>query len=145
MSDINSLIHHVVVSVLSLFFVSALFLLSSAAFATDFVRPRPLMEYEDIMLAQELDSTLSALNDGLVRCVDAGTASPEECHCRFPKEVQAAKLSYERVLTARPKWKGKILYWKNTANLQSRNLVMPAVETQLQSTTAACGLSQSSK
>lgn len=76
MSDINSLIHHVVVAVLSLFFVSVLFLLFSSALATEFVRPKPLVEHEDTMLAQELDSSLSTLNDGLAKCVDSDMASP---------------------------------------------------------------------
>lgn len=110
----------------------------SHAFGTEFVRPRPLLEYEDILLAQQLDSSVSKLNALLTPCVDSGSGSPEECYCRYPRETQALKDSYEKTLQARPKWKGKILFWKNVANLQSHNLVMPAIENQLKSSPPTC-------
>lgn len=109
------------------------FLPCSLASATELVRPRPLTEYADILLAQELDTAISALNDSVSQCVDSGAGKPSECYCRYPVEVDVAKASYEKVLQARPKWKGKILYWKNMENLVSHNLVMPAIENQLRS------------
>lgn len=145
MSYIQSVLHHLVIALVSLLLISFLFLLScSFAFATEFVRPRPLVEYEDIMLAQELDAALGLLNEQLAACLDAGKAAPDECNCQLQKEAQAARLSFDKVMQSRPKWKGKILFWKNTTTLQSRNLVMPAIERQLSSATA-CSLVSSHK
>lgn len=114
------------------------FLPSSLVSATELVRPRPLTEYADILLAQELNTAISALNDRVSQCVDSGAGKPSECYCRYPVEADAAKASYEKVLQARPKWKGKILFWKNPENLASHNLVMPAIENQLRSPTQGC-------
>lgn len=96
------------------------------------------MEYDDILLAQELDTAINALNDRVTQCVDSGAGKPSECFCRYPEEAEAAKASYEQVLQARPKWKGKLLYWKNMENLASHNLVMPAIDHQLRSSTQGC-------
>ena len=112
----------------------------SLASATEFVRPRPLTEYEDILLAQELYTAINAFNDRVTPCVSAGTSELSECSCRYPAEASAAKAVYERVLQARPKWTGKILYWKNPESLVSHNLVMPAINQQLQSSNARCSL-----
>lgn len=101
------------------------------AMATEFVRPRPLIEYNDILLAQELDTAINTLNDRLAQCVDSGAGKPAECYCRYPAELEAAKASYEKVMQARPKWKGRVLFWKDTANVASHNLVMPAIENLL--------------
>lgn len=114
------------------------FLPSSLVLATELVRPRPLTEYADILLAQELDTAISALNDRVSQCVDSGAGKPSECYCRYPDEADVAKASYDKVLQARPKWKGKILFWKNTENLASYKLVMPAIENQLRSPTQGC-------
>jgi hypothetical protein len=111
---------------------------SSIASGTEFVRPRPLMEYEDILLAEKLDSPVSKLNDLLSQCIDAGARDPVECHCQHPEEVRAVKTSYEQVLQARPKWRGKVLFWKNTENMQSRKLILPAIENQVNSPTLNC-------
>lgn len=111
---------------------------TSFALGTEFVRPRPLLEYEDILLAQQLNSSVSSLNDLLTQCVDSSSGNSAECYCRHPKEAQAVKNSYETTLQARPKWKGKILYWKDPADMKSHNLVMPAIEHQLKSSTLSC-------
>jgi len=117
-----------------------LFCLScSLASATEFVRPRPLTEYADILLAQELDTTVGALNDHLSKCIDSGTGNSAECYCRYPAEADAAKVSYEKILKARPKWKGKVLFWTDAQNLASHNLVMPAIESLLQASAESCG------
>ena len=114
------------------------FLACSLASATEFTRPKPLTEYADILLAQELDTALNALNDRVTQCVDSGTGNPTECFCRHMGEAETAKASYEKVLQARPKWKGKILYWKSTENQASHNLVMPAIDHQLRSSAPGC-------
>lgn len=111
----------------------------SLAFATEFVRPRPLTEYADILLAQELDTAINALNNHMSQCVDSGVGNPSECNCRYAEEAKAAEASYEKVLQARPKWKGKVLFWKDTQNLASYYLIMPAVESLLQSPAQGCG------
>lgn len=134
----NSLLHQFAFALL--FFFSC-----SYAFATDFVRPRPLVEYGDILLAQELDTSLGILDDRLSKCIESGTGNPAQCYCRHPQETQAVKMSYDKVLQARPKWKGKILFWKDTANMQSRNLVMPAIENQLRTASLDCSTNSSSK
>lgn len=118
---------------------SLVFLSCPVASATEFVRPRPLTEYADILLAQELDTAINVLNDRLRQCVDSNAGNPSECYCRYPTEAGAAKASYEKVLQARPKWKGKILFWKNMQSQASHNLVMPAIENQLQSSSQGCG------
>jgi hypothetical protein len=117
---------------------SMLFLAVSGTSATEFVRPRPLIEYEDIMLAQELDNALGGLDARLASCADAGPESADTCRCRYPKETEATKAAYEKVMAVRPKWKGKILFWKNPDTQASRNLVMPAIDSQL-SSISACG------
>jgi len=116
---------------------SLLFLGCTHASATEFVRPRPLTEYDDVQLAQELNAAIDSLNDRMTQCVgsDSGTAS--KCFCRYSSEAGVAKAVYEKTLEARPKWKGKILYWKNPKNLTSHNLVIPAIDHQL-STTLQC-------
>ena len=145
MSDTNSLIHHCAMALLSLFAVTLLFLLSySYALGTEFVRPRPLVEYGDILLAQELDTSLGNLDNQLTKCIDAGTGNPAQCYCQHPQETQAVKMSYDKVLQARPKWKGKILFWKDTANMQSHNLVIPAIENQLKTASLDCATNTSS-
>lgn len=106
--------------------------------AAEFLRPRPLMEYHDVMLAQELDTALVTLNDRQKKCVNAGKASPNECACRYPAEASIAMASFDKALQARPAWKGKILYWKNPDNQASRQLVMPAIEHQLKTALSAC-------
>ncbi len=111
---------------------------ASLATAAEFVRPRPLTEYADILLAQKLDTAISALNDRIAQCIDSGAGNPSECYCRYPGEADAAKASYEKVLEARPKWKGRVLFWKDTENLASHNLVMPAIESLLQTPTQGC-------
>jgi len=115
------------------------FLACLPASATEFMRPRPLTEYGDILLAQELDTAINALNDRMTQCIDSGAGSPPECFCRHAGEAGIAKTAYEKVLQARPKWKGKILYWKNMENQASHNLIMPAIDHQLRSSTAECG------
>ncbi len=112
---------------------------SSIACATEFVRPRPLTEYADILLAQELDTSIGALNDQLSKCIDAGAGNSSECYCRYPAEAGAAKVAYEKILQARPKWKGKVLFWKDAQNLASHSLVMPAIESLLQAPAESCG------
>jgi hypothetical protein len=130
---------HTVVPSLRRIALSGLLLITpSLVCATELVRPRPLMEYADILLAQELDVAVTALNDQLQQCVDSGTGTPAECFCRSPKEADAARVSYAKTLQARPKWQGKILYWKNTDTLASRQLVMPALEQQLGASAPAC-------
>jgi hypothetical protein len=131
----------VISSMRQLTVASLIFLPCSLSFATEFVRPRPLTEYADILLAQELDTAINVLNARLTQCVDSNAESPSDCYCRYPQEAGAAKASYEKVLQARPKWKGKILFWKNMQNLASHNLVMPAIENQLRSSTQGCSSS----
>ena len=114
------------------------FLPSSLTTAAELVRPRPLTEYADILLAQELDTAISALNDRVSKCVDSGAGKASECYCRYPGEAGAAKALFEKVLQERPKWKGKILFWKNIENHASHNLVMPAIENQLRSPSQGC-------
>lgn len=111
----------------------------NCASATEFVRPRPLTEYADLLLAHELDTSIAALNDRMAQCVESGAGNPSECYCRYPEEADAAKASYDKVIQARPKWKGKILFWKDTQNLAGHNLVMPAIENLLQLPTESCG------
>jgi hypothetical protein len=106
--------------------------------ATELVRPKPLMEYADILLAQELDVAVSALDTRVSHCVESGAGNAGECYCRFPSEADAAKTVYEKTLEARPKWQGKILYWKNPESLASRQLIMPALGQQLQSSMPMC-------
>jgi hypothetical protein len=111
--------------------------------ATELVRPRPLVEYADIQLAQELDTALANLNGKVSHCVDSGENHPSACRCHFRTEAEVTQASYEKVLQARPKWKGKILYWKNPDNLSSHHLVMPAIAHQLNAW-HACGSPQAS-
>lgn len=115
-------------------------LLFPLASATELVRPRPLMEYADIQLAQELDTALVTLNDKVSQCAGNNEENPSACLCRFQSEADATQASYEKVLQARPKWKDKILYWKNPENMSSHNLVMPAIEHQLKSSHACNSL-----
>lgn len=113
-------------------------LASAPADAVELLRPRPLMEYHDVMLAQELDTALAVLNSRTAQCVGSGEASPEACACRFPAETSVATASYDKVLQARPSWKGKVLYWKNPNNHTSHQIVMPALEHQLITAQSAC-------
>lgn len=106
--------------------------------ATELVRPRPLMEYTDILLAQQLDVAVSALDAHVTQCVGSGGGNAAECSCRYRSEVETAKAVYARTLEARPKWQGKILYWKNTDTQASRQLIMPAIDRQLQSSITEC-------
>lgn len=115
----------------------------SIASATEFVRPRPLSKFDDILLAQELDTVINVLNNRITLCVDAGRESPTECFCRYPEEANNAKKSYDKILLARPNWRGKILYWQTLDNQASHQLVMPAVENQLRSSTLTCSTSTS--
>ena len=110
--------------------------------ATELVRPRPLMEYADIMLAQELDVAVTTLNEHVQKCVDSGAGDPAECFCRSRQQADTAQVSYVKTLEARPKWQGKILYWKNTDTLASRQLIMPAIEQQLRASPPQCTQSQ---
>jgi hypothetical protein len=106
--------------------------------ATELVRPKPLMEYADILLAQELDVAVSALNTRVSHCVESGAGNGGDCLCRYRSEADTAKAAYEKTLAARPKWQGKILYWKNPESLASRQLIMPALGQQLQSSMPMC-------
>ncbi len=113
-------------------------LVCSLASATELVRSRPLLEYADILLAQELDTVVNTLNDRMSQCVNSGAGNYSECYCRNSAEVGTAKSSYEKVLEARPKWKGKALFWKDPKDLASHNLVMPAIESLIQSPSQGC-------
>lgn len=110
--------------------------------ATELVRPKPLMEYADILLAQELDSAVSVLDARVSQCVESSTGNAGECYCRFPSEADTAKAAYEKTLEARPKWQGKILYWKNPETLASRQLIMPAIGQQLRSSVGCAAQKQ---
>lgn len=111
----------------------------SLASATELVRPRPLTEYADILLAQELDTTIVTLNEHISKCIEAGSGNSSECYCRYPAEADAAKMAYEKILKARPKWKGKVLFWKDAQNTASYSLIMPAIESMLQLPVESCG------
>jgi hypothetical protein len=110
----------------------------SLVWATELVRPKPLMEYADILLAQELDGAVSALDARVSQCVEANMGNAGDCFCRYPNEAETARAAYEKTVAARPKWQGKILYWKNTETLASRQLIMPAIGQQLQSSMPGC-------
>jgi len=126
--------------------IALIFLLPCASvLAAELVRPRPLMEYTDILLAQELDIAVGTLNDSLAHCIDSGIGSASECYCRHPLEAEATKAIYVKILQARPKWKGKVLFWKNPETLASRNLVMPAIDNMLQSPDQECGSTHQSE
>ena len=116
----------------------ALLLPAAMASAVELLRPKPLMEYHDILLAQELDSALAVLNDRWSNCKDATSEKPEACACRHPEAAKNAADAYDKVVQARPKWKGKILYWKNPDNQESRQLVMPAIDHQLKAGALDC-------
>lgn len=118
--------------------VLVLSLSSSLACATDFVRPRPLTEYADILLAQELDAAMTALNDRMSKCLGSGAGDAAECYCRYPGEAGSAGDAYRKIMEARPKWKGRVLFWKDMQSLASRSLIMPAVESLLQARPQSC-------
>lgn len=130
--------HTVAVPLRTIILAGLFFLTPSLVSATELVRPKPLMEYADILLAQELDGAVSALDARVSQCVESGTGNAGDCLCRYPDEAGAARAAYEKTLAQRPKWQGKILYWKNTETLDSRQLIMPAIGQQLQSSMPMC-------
>jgi len=130
--------HTVAVPLRTIVLAGLFFLAPSLVNATELVRPKPLMEYADILLAQELDAAVSALDARVAQCVESGTGKAGDCLCRYPNEMGAARTAYEKTLAQRPKWKGNILYWKNTDTLASRQLIMPAIGQQLQSSKPMC-------
>ena len=66
--------------------------------------------------ADKVSGLVDTMTNNIRACIKTRQASPQECQCKFPDNLDRVKIAYDQALRLHPDWEGKMVtYKKGTA------------------------------
>jgi hypothetical protein len=97
-----------------IYFVFALFCLISFGSTAADLRPETLIKLSnpsDVNDIRTLNDSVNALSNRVMECVKNKAALPDECYCRYPKELSQLREEYKNILKLHPSWQDRVIFW----------------------------------
>jgi hypothetical protein len=97
------------------------------------VKPVELSNPTDVNDIKKLNDSVDALSNKVMECVKKKAAPPNECYCRYPKELAQLKDTYKKTLQQHPSWYDQVIFWwRDTKHDYSYNLSLQGLRMQLE-------------
>ena len=107
--------------------------ISSNATDLQSVTPIELSKGSDVIDAKALNSGVDGLSNKVMECVKNKDAKPDECYCRYPRELALLRDAYEKTLKLHPNWHDQVLFWwRDGKHDYSYNLSLKGLRMQLE-------------
>ena len=62
--------------------------------------------------ADKVSSLIDTMTNNVRACIKTHQATPQECQCKFPDNLDRIKIAYDQALRLHPEWEGKMVSYK---------------------------------